>query len=304
MKKRRIIIDTDPGYDDALAIMLIEKSRLFDLLAITTVAGNSTIQSTTHNARYVLDLLGSAAPLYSGAAAPLKRELIPANVDGLSRLARETLTKQERLTGDAADRMIEIIRNHPREVSILALGPLTNLAEAFRKDESIIPLTQEVVMMGGAIAVPGNQNRVAEFNIFVDPEAADLVFRAAVKKTLIPLDACHDVFLTLEELQQLKGSALYEPIQAMMACYLEGARAFEKTPRAYMYDPLAAYFLMNPDAYLTEPMDIQVETESELTRGMTAADRRGGGGEQPNVVVAKSVDRRVFVRDFLEIIKR
>ena len=304
MKKRKIIIDTDPGHDDALAIMLIEKSELFDILAITTVAGNSTIQNTTNNARYVLDLIGSNTPLYSCAATPLKIKLVQADVHGPSGLAGATITKKERLTGDAADRIIEIIRSNPNEISILTLGPLTNLAEALQKDKTIAPLIQEVIMMGGAIAVPGNKNRVAEFNIFVDPDAADIVFNASVKKTLIPLDACNEVFLTLDDFEQLKNSQLYEPIRAMMTHYIEGIQAFEKTTGALMYDPLAAYFIINPDAYVTERMDIQIETQSELTRGMTVSDRRTWGEKHLNILVAKSADRIAFVKDFLEILNR
>ena len=304
MKKRKIIIDTDPGHDDALAIMLIEKSELFDILAVTTVAGNSTIQNTTNNARYILDLIGSNTPLYSGAAAPLKIKLVQANVHGPSGLAGATITKQERLTGDAVDRIIEIVKNNPKQVSILTLGPLTNLAEALQKDETIASLIQEVIMMGGAIAVPGNKNRVAEFNIFVDPDAADVVFSAPVKKTLIPLDACNEVFLTLDDFEQLKNSHLCGPIRAMMTHYIEGIQAFEKTTGALMYDPLAAYFLINPSSYITELMDVQIETQSELTRGMTVADRRTWGDKNLNTLVTKSADRVAFVKDFLEILNR
>lgn len=304
MEKRKIIIDTDPGHDDALAIMLIEKSGLFEILAVTTVAGNSTVQNTTNNARYILDLIGSSAPLYSGANTPLKKELIQAEVHGPTGLAGATITKQERLTGNATDKIIEIIKNNPNQVSILALGPLTNVANAFLEDESVIPLVQEVVMMGGAIAVPGNKNRVAEFNIFVDPDAADVVFSAPVKKTLIPLDACNDIFLSLDDFDQLKGSGLYEPIKAMMAHYIEGIQKFEKTTGAIMYDPLAAYFLINPNSFITEAMDIQIETQSELTRGMTVADRRTWGDKTPNILVAKSADREIFVKDFIQILNR
>lgn len=304
MKNRKIIIDTDPGHDDALAIMLLEKSGLFDILAITTVAGNSTVQNTTNNARYILDLIGSTAPLYSGANIPLKKELIQAEVHGPTGLAGATITKQERLTENATDQIIEIIKSNPNQVSILALGPLTNVAKAFLEDESIIPLVQEVVIMGGAIAVPGNKNRVAEFNIFVDPDAADIVFSAPVKKTLIPLDACNDIFLSLEDFDQLRGSDLYEPIKAMMAHYIEGIQKFEKTTGAIMYDPLAAYFLINPDSFITESMDIQIETQSELTRGMTVADRRTWGDKTPNIVVAKSAYREIFVKDLIQILNR
>lgn len=303
MKKRKIIIDTDPGHDDALALLLMEKSGLFDILAITTVAGNSTIQNTTNNARYVLDLISSSTPLYSGASSPLKRELIQGEVHGPSGLAGAIITKQQQLTGDAADRIIEIVKKNPKEVTILTLGPLTNLAQALNKDASIIPLIQEVVAMGGVIAVPGNKNRVAEFNIFVDPDAADIVFRAPIKKTLIPLDACNDVFLTLDDFDQLKKSFLYEPIKIMMSHYIKGIYTFEKTTGALMYDPLAAYYLINPTAFVTELMDIQIETRSELTRGMTVADQRVWGEKNLNVLVAKSADREKFTTDFLEILK-
>lgn len=304
MKKRKIIIDTDPGHDDALAIMLLEKSGLFDILAITTVAGNSTIQNTTNNARYVLDLLNSTIPLYSGAATPLKIKLVQANVHGPSGLAGATITKQERLTGDAVDRIIEIVKNNPKQVSILTLGPLTNLAEALQKDETIAPLIQEVIMMGGAIAVPGNKNRVAEFNIFVDPDAADVVFKSEIPKVLVPLDACNEVFLTLDDFEQLKNSHLYEPIRAMMTHYIEGIRAFEKTTGALMYDPLAAYYLINPKAFEMKKMDVQIEVDSNLTRGMTVADRRTWGEKDPNINVAMYANRDEFVKDFLEILNR
>lgn len=304
MEKRKILIDTDPGHDDALAIMLIEKSGLFDVQAITTNAGNSTIQNTTNNARYVLDLIGSTTPLYSGAATPLKRALIQAEVHGESGLAGAVITKQEPLTETAVDQIIDMVKRNPGQLSILTLGPLTNIAEALIKDSSLASEIQEIVMMGGAIAVPGNKNRVAEFNIFVDPDAADIVFRAPVKKVLVPLDVCNEVSLLLADFDQLKDSPLYTPIRSMMAHYIDGINTFEKTVGAIMYDPLAAYFLINPAAYSMEMMDVQVEVQSELTRGMTVADRRIWGDKYPNVLVAQSVDRDAFVRDFLEILNR
>lgn len=304
MEKRKIIIDTDPGHDDALAIMLLEKSGLFDICAISTVAGNSTIQNTTNNARYVLDLLGSHTPLFSGAASPLKRELIQANVHGESGLAGAAIKKQEPLSGNASHKIIEIVKKNPNQITILALAPLTNLAQAFQKDPSIIPLIQSVVIMGGAIAVPGNKNRVAEFNIFVDPDAADIVFRSKMQKTLIPLDACNHVFLSLEDFDLLKEISFYKEIRAMMEHYIKGIQFFEKTRGALMYDPLAAYYLINPEAFKIETMDVLVETESDITRGMTVADRRTWGDKHPNINVAMSADREMFVKDFLKILKQ
>ncbi len=303
MEKHKIIIDTDPGHDDALAIILLAKSGLFDIQAITTVAGNSTVQNTTNNARYILDLINSNIPLYSGSTNPLKRDLVQADVHGKSGLDGANIIKQEKLMNDAVDQIIDIVKNNPQQVTILAIGPLTNIATALTKDTSLSSSIKEIVIMGGAITVPGNKNRVAEFNIFVDPDAADIVFRSPVKKTLVPLDVCNEVFLTLDDFEQLKKSSLYEPIHDMMKHYIKGINTFEKTTGAIMYDPLAAYFLINPEAYTTIPMDVQIETNSELTRGMTVADRRTWGDKNPNIFVVKSADRKIFTDDFIKILK-
>lgn len=211
--KRKIIIDTDPGHDDALAILLLERSGLFDIRAITTVAGNSSIEDTTNNARYVLDLIKSETPLYSGAEKPLKRELIMAEVHGKGGLAGSVITKRERLTKNASQKIIELVQENPGEISIVSLGPETNIADAFLRDPELPKLIREIVIMGGAIAVPGNKNRVGEFNIFVDPEAADIVLKADVRKVLVSLDVCNDVVLTIEDFERLYGSPLYEPIK-------------------------------------------------------------------------------------------
>ena len=273
-EKRKIIIDTDPGHDDALAILFLEKSGLFDIKAITTVAGNSGIQDTTNNARYILDLIGSQTSLYSGAARPLTRELIKAEVHGDGGLAGTVIYKQEKLTANASQKIIELVRENPGAISILLLGPETNIAQAFLKDPELPSLIHEIIIMGGAIAVPGNKNRVAEFNIFVDPEAADIVFKTNVRKVLVPLDVCNNIVFDMQDFEKLKGFPLYEPIKNMMEFYIEGIKRFEKTTGALMYDPLAAYYLINQDAYQIVPMDIRIEATSELTRGMTVADRR------------------------------
>jgi len=300
----KLIIDTDPGHDDALALMLLEKSGMLDILAVTTVAGNAAIDKTTDNARYVLDLIGSRTQLYSGAAEPLVRDLIQAEVHGAGGLAGADVVKKAELTGDASRRIIELVRSDPHKVSILCLGPETNLAQAFVDDPELPSLVERVVMMGGAIAVPGNKNRVGEFNIFVDPEAADIVFRADVRKTLIPLDACNDVFLTMADFEKLAGTPLYGPVRSMMAHYIRGIETYENNSAgALMYDPLAAYFLLNPGAFETRMMDVKVETASELTRGMTVADRRAWGGKSPNIEVAMRAGRDAFTADFIRILR-
>ena len=302
--KLPLIIDTDPGHDDALAIMLLVKSNYFDMKALTTVAGNSTLQNTTNNARYILDLLPSDIPLYSGAEKPLTRPLIEAEVHGGYGMAGVSLTKNEPLNNLAVDKIIELVRANPNTITILVIGPQTNIAAAFQKDSELPSLIKQLVIMGGAIQAPGNKNRVAEFNVFVDPEAADIVFRSSVKKILIPLDICNDIFLTLADFQTLAGSALYTPIMSMMTCFIDGLKKFENFDGALMYDVLAAYYLLNPAAYTITEMDICIETSSELTRGMTVADRRAWGVQKHNVSVVTKIDKAAFVADFLTILRQ
>jgi len=303
LQTKPLIIDTDPGHDDALAIMLIQKSQRYSIEAVTTVAGNNPIKNITNNARYILDLLDCTAPLYSGAKKPLRRKLICANVHGENGLAGANIVKNEKLNGLAVDKIIEIVRTKPGKVSILVIGPQTNIAQAFLKDPELPKLIKQLVIMGGAIEVPGNKNSVAEFNVFVDPEAADIVFRSEVKKIMIPLDVCNDIFLTLADFRRLKKTKLYAPLMSMMKHYIYGIKIFERTKGALMYDPLAAYYLLNPSAYQTKQMDVRVETKSELTRGMTVADRRNWGDKKYNVEVVTKINREKFVEDFISILK-
>jgi len=300
--KKPIIIDTDPGHDDALAIMMLEKSGQFDVKAITTVCGNSTIENVTNNACFVLDLIGSQTPIYSGAKKPLKRKLIQAVVHGKSGLAGADVSRKEKLTRNAVEKIIEIVRKNPKKISIVVLGPQTNIAEAFLRDPKLPRLIKQLVIMGGAVTVPGNKNRVAEFNILVDPEAADIVFCAPVKKVLIPLDVCNEVYLNLNDFRKLEKSPMYPQIISMMKEYIKGIATFEKEKKAFMYDPLAAYYLLNPKAYVLQKMDVRVETKGEITSGMTVADRRKWGEKNLNMEVATKVQRNVFVKDFLRIV--
>jgi len=204
--KRKIIIDTDPGHDDAMAIMLAVKSDVFNIMAITTVSGNSTIENTTRNARFILQVLGTEdITVYSGAEKPLKQDLIQAVVHGKSGLEGIDPTNSAKLTNNAVEKIISIIKENPEEVTIVTLGPLTNIASAIQKDPSTMKKVKEIVTMGGAINVAGNKNRVAEFNVFVDPDAAKIVFDFPVKKTLVPLDACNHVQLSLQDFKAIKN---------------------------------------------------------------------------------------------------
>lgn len=299
-----IIIDTDAGHDDVLAMMLAIKAGL-PIVGITGVAGNSTIRNVGRNIAYTLDLLGRRdIPVFTGSSKPLKRSLLQAVVHGKSGLeGADTSDTRFRLTGDAPEKIIELVRRYPKEITILTLGPLSNIARALRRDRAIESRIKEIVIMGGAIDVCGNKNRVAEFNLFVDPEAADIVFRSSIPKVLIPIDICCDMPLFLSDFQEIEGSALYEPIMSMMRQFIHGIETHEGTKGVLVYDAVAAYYLLRPSAFQKEQMDIAIETKGEHTAGMTVVERRISAKKQYNVTVAMKLERKQFVRDFLQALQ-
>lgn len=295
-----IIIDTDPGHDDALAIMLAIKSGLFDIKAITTVAGNSTIENTTRNARYILKLLDREdIPVFSGSEKPLKRDLIKAVVHGESGLEGLDPKNEPNLTNNAVEKILSTIENSPEKLTLVTLGPLTNIAKAIEKNPTIMSQLKEIVIMGGAIRVPGNKNRVGEFNIFVDPDAAEIVFNSDIKKILVPLDACNHVKLTLEDFEQIQNKSLREPILSMVKPYIENISAEEGVKVALMYDPLTVYSLIKPNACKGKNYNVLVEVKGELTRGMTVADLRKISKDAPNIFVIETISEEDFKKDFI-----
>jgi inosine-uridine nucleoside N-ribohydrolase len=302
--KKPVIIDTDPGHDDALAIILLEKSGLADIKAVTTVAGNSSIENVTNNARYILDLVGCSAPIFSGADRPLNRDLIRADVHGLSGLDGAKLTKNEPLNGLAVDKIIEIVKENPGKVSLVIIGPETNIAKAIQREPDLPKLAKEFIIMGGAINCAGNKNRTAEFNIFVDPEAAEIVFNSGARITLIPLDICNEIILTLKDFQSLKGRGLYGQIMSMMRKYIKGILKFENVRGALVYDALATYYLINPGAYTLTRADIRIETKGEYTRGMSVMDKRGYGKKNYNINLVTKINQAKFRTDFVKILSR
>lgn len=307
MKKKsipKIIIDTDPGHDDALAIMFLVKSGMFDIKALTTVAGNSTIENVTRNATYILNLLGKDIPIYSGYPNPLERRLVQAVVHGKSGLdGVDTSETIHKLTGDAPDQIIKLVRSNKNQLVILAIGPLSNIARAFIKDPKLPSLIKQLVIMGGAINVPGNKNRVAEFNMFVDPEAADIVFLANVRKVLVPFDVCSQISLSLPDLNGLKRSSLFRPIMDMMKEFAARIEKYEGVQKVLVPDAVAAYYFLNPKAFKLQPMDIVIETKGDHTFGMTVVEKRAAEKKMYNVDVVTKLDRETFMKDFIRILK-
>jgi inosine-uridine nucleoside N-ribohydrolase len=299
---QKIMIDTDPGHDDAMALMLACKSPELDVLAVTTVCGNSTIENTTRNARYILDFIGQGdIPVYSGAAKPLTRDLIQAVVHGASGLEGIDPQNEPRLTDNAVDQILRLVKENPRELTIVALGPLTNVALAIQKDPGVMRLVKQIVAMGGAIETAGNKNRVAEFNIFVDPEAADIVMRFPVPKILVPLDTCNHVQMRLTDFKKVTDTDLQSLLVKMMRLYIANLSKDAGVAAALMYDPLTVFYLLQPESCKTKPYNIQIETAGEYTRGMTVADRRTvTDGLAPNVTVVTDIQASDFVGRFID----
>lgn len=300
-----IILDTDPGHDDALALMVLVAAGV-NLKAITTVAGNASIDDVTHNAFFLRNLLKrNDIPIYSGAAKPFIYELKKAVVHGENGLTGiDTSQTGFTLTNNAVENICKLADEFAGELIIIAIGPLTNIAYALQKDPTIEKKIKELIIMGGAIKVCGNMNRVAEFNFYVDPHAADIIMKSTIKKTLIPLDVCNKTALLFSDFNKLKGTSFYEPIISMMKHFISGIEQEEGLKGAIVYDALAAYYLLNPAAYTIEPMDIVIETEGIHTRGMCVIEERLSKKKEISCNVAMDIDTNLFKKDFLRLLSQ
>ena len=316
---KRVIIDTDPGIDDALGLFLALRSPEIQVEAITTVAGNTTVENCTRNALIVLDILNpEPRPIVSqGAACPLDRALRPAmevhGGDGLGELSRYrnpdgtpryAEPRESRAPIQAADLLLELIGRHPGEMTLVTFGPLTNVAQALLKDRTTMAKVQQVVSMGGAVLVPGNTSATAEFNIATDPEAARIVFSAGLPLTLIPLDVTERVRLSEDALRTWVEPLADPPAQFLLDCTAQAiafSRDFEGFPGIILHDPLAMGVVIDRTLIKTEPLYVQVETQGEITAGMTVADRRPfRAGGRPNMEVALEVEADRFLSLFME----
>lgn len=271
---RQIVLDCDPGHDDALAIMLAAGDPRIDLLGVTTVAGNQTVEKTTHNACAVATVAGATGiDIVSGCERPLLRELTTApgihgatGMDGPPPVVPSVRPAQ----GHAVDFLIGKVMEAPGEVTIVATGPLTNLALAVRREPAIAAAVREVVIMGGAFG-RGNITPAAEFNIFVDPEAAAIVFGAPWSVTMIGLDVTHQAICTVET--EARIGAIGSPV-SMFATQLIDYFRFTYQRELSMDDPpvhdaCAVAYVADPSLFEVRPALVEIETGGERTRGMT-----------------------------------
>ena len=299
---RRIIIDTDPGIDDAVAILLaLATPEELEVLGIVAVAGNLPLVQTERNARRVRELAGRAAvPVYAGCERPILRP--PETAEHIHReTARDRLLLPEPTIALQAqhgvDFFVETLRAaEAGTITVCALGPLTNIAMALVKAPEITGRIGELVVMGGACFKLGNVTPTAEFNIHVDPHAAAAVFESGITITMLPLDVTHQLLTTGPRLAALRalGNRCGQAVAALLASFERNRRAKFGTRATALHDPSVIAYLLSPTLFQGREVNVAVETQSSLTIGMTVVDWWGVTGRKPNVRMMNTVDADGF----------
>ncbi|MDU8945667.1 nucleoside hydrolase [Ovoidimarina sediminis] len=304
MSPRKIIIDTDPGQDDAVAILLaLASPEDVEVLGITAVAGNVPLALTQRNARIVCALAGrTGVPVFAGCDAPLERSLVTAeHVHGKTGLDGVPVDEPDMplMERHGVDFIIETLRAEPEgSVTLCPIGPLTNIAAAFRRAPDIVERVGEIVLMGGAYFEVGNITPAAEFNIYVDPEAAAEVFGAGVPLTVMPLDVTHKALTSKEIVEGF--AAMGTEVGRAVAAWTDFFERFDMakygSAGAPLHDPCTIAYLIEPGLFSGRHINVEIETGSELTRGMTVADWWGVTDRPKNATFMGSVDRDGYFR--------
>ncbi|MET0134567.1 MAG: nucleoside hydrolase [Kibdelosporangium sp.] len=306
---RKLILDVDTGTDDAVAIMLAALHPELELVGVTTVNGNVPIDNTTDNTLRVLDFVGrSEIPVFRGLAHPIARRGFPGSLHfqrggrndmhGGSLPLPEAHTKAQP-TG-AVEFLVETLRSTTEQLTLVPVGPLSNIATALSIDPAIRESVAELVIMGGAHAY-GNVTASAEFNVWADPEAANMVLSAGFRRlTLVPLDATHQALVTRADCAALTalGTPAGEAAAKLITRRIDAYSANHGAPvdqTAPVHDAVCTAYLVRPDIITTRPLHVTVDTESSLTVGRTVMDTRPNAAGTPNADVAFSADARILV---------
>ncbi len=293
---RKIIIDTDAGQDDAVAILLALASPELEVLGLSVVAGNVPLHHSERNARMLCELAGRPdLPVHAGADAPLARKLVTAeHVHGKTGLDGVTLPApaMQLAPTHAVDFLIDTLRREPAgSVTLVPIGPLTNIALAFQRAPDIIARVQEIVMMGGAYFEVGNITPTAEFNVYVDPEAAKLVLASGAPITMMPLDVTHQALTSRPWVERMRAMGRVGQAVASWTDFFERYdREKYGSEGAPLHDPCTIAWLLQPELFSGRHINVEVETQGEYTLGMTVADWWRVSGRAPNVTFIRDVD--------------
>ena len=301
MSPKPVILDVDPGHDDAVALMLACGHPGLDLLAVTTVAGNVSLEKTTHNALRVLSLVGCTdVPVGAGASEPLERPLHTAEdihgksgLDGPEEIPAASFETDER---GAAALIADTLQATSEPVTLTPVGPLTNIATFLREHPDLKDRVARISLMGGSMGL-GNTTPAAEFNIYVDPEAAREVFASGLPITMTGLDVTHQAGAGPDVRERLRATGRVGGVVAgfldFFATTYKSVFGFDAPP---LHDPVAVAAVLEPDLLKTRPMRVDIECESDLTRGETVCDFYGVTGRPPNAEVGVELDREAFFR--------
>lgn len=301
--RKKVIIDTDPGIDDSIALLLALNSPKLEVLGITTTVGNIGIDLTTQNALKLVDFCSKNIPVYKGAEAPLKKQVEISDdchgKDGMGNINLPDSNRQPE-TQSAPDFLIEIGKRYHEEVSIISLGPMTNLATAIQKDPGAMSNFKEIISMGGGVGI-GNMSPVAEFNYWVDPEAAKVVYDFTIPVTMIGLNVTTQVVFTPTDFDFIKklGGEMSELIYNMQTHYINYYWETERVLGSIAHDVLAVAVACDPKLVETVHCNVDIATDG-ITRGECVADLIGVWGQKKNCHVALQVDEEGFKDMFFE----
>lgn len=297
---RKVILDVDPGIDDAMALCLALSNPELEVIAVTAVGGNVAPAQATRNVQAVIEQLDpSRWPRLGAASEPdVRRAVNRANLYGADGLGGASFVVAERQHLLPSEKVIcDQVREHPHEVTIVALGPLTNIARAFIRDPELPTLVGRIVIMGGTIAGPGNITPAAEFNMHCDPAAAQAVFRSPSTKTLIPLDVTNRIELSYDLFDRLPDEAtrVGRLLRQILPPVFRGYRQQFGLEGIHVHDTVTLMAAIYPDLFVTKPMAGDVETQGELTTGATIFDRRRVPAWRHNMEVATDIQKDAVI---------
>jgi len=305
-KKIPVILDGDPGHDDAIAWVVANASPLLDIRAVTTVCGNQTLEKTTYNARRICTLIGLDAPIAMGRPRPLFTDpMVAPNVHGQTGLDGPVLPepKMEVEKVSAVELMARILRESDEKITLIPTGPLTTIASLLLTHPELKDKIAHIYMMGGGIAY-GNWTPAAEFNILVDPEAADIVFNSGLPITMAGLDVTEKALVFPEDFARVK--AVGGKVAEVVAEWLEFFYIFHKNKGytgAPVHDAVAVAALIKPEIMQFRDMHVDIETYGEFCKGTTVGDIMGVTGREPNARVILGIDREAFVELIIDSVR-